>query len=110
MEQGVITSLLPIALGVIMLDLGLSLTLADFRRVLSYPRAVAVGLVCQSALLPLAAFAVARLLRLPPELAVGLMLLAASPSGATANLFSHLANGDVALNITLTAVTACCRS
>lgn len=106
MEQGVITSLLPIALGVIMLGLGLSLTLADFQRVLSYPRAVAVGLVCQSVLLPLVCFVIARALALPPELAVGLMLLAASPGGATANLFSHLANGDVALNITLTAVNS----
>jgi bile acid:Na+ symporter, BASS family len=106
MEQGMITSLLPLALGVIMLGLGLSLTLADFRRVLAYPRAVAIGLTCQTLLLPLVCFAIARLFELPPELAVGLMLLAASPGGATANLFSHLARGDVALNITLTAVNS----
>lgn len=106
MQQGAITSLLPIALGVIMLGLGLSLTLADFKRVLAYPRAVAIGLVCQSVLLPIVCFAIARLFHLPPLLAIGLMLLAASPGGATANLFSHLARGDVALNVTLTAVNS----
>lgn len=95
---------LPLALAVIMLGLGLSLTPADFRRVVQYPRAVAVGLICQTVLLPLVCFGIARASGLSPELAVGLMLLAASPGGATANLFSHLAKGDVALNITLTAV------
>lgn len=95
---------LPLALGVIMLGLGLSLTPADFKRVVQYPRAVGVGLFCQTVLLPLVCFGIARASGLSPELAVGLMLLAASPGGATANLFSHLAKGDVALNITLTAV------
>ena len=98
--------LMPIALGVIMLGLGLSLTIADFRRVIVYPRAVLVGLFCQTVLLPLCCFGIARGFGLPPELAVGMMLLAASPGGATANLFSHLAKGDVALNITLTATNS----
>ena len=107
MEQNVITAVfLPLALGVIMLGLGLSLTLEDFRRVLVYPKAVIVGLLCQMAILPFACYAIARAFALPPELAVGLMLLAASPGGATANLFSHLAKGDVALNITLTATNS----
>lgn len=107
MEQSVFTAVfLPIALGVIMLGLGLSLTIADFRRVLIYPRAIIVGLVCQTAILPFACYGIARAFALPPELAVGLMLLAASPGGATANLFSHLAKGDVALNITLTATNS----
>jgi BASS family bile acid:Na+ symporter len=107
MEQNVLTAVfLPLALGVIMLGLGLSLTLADFKRVLVYPRAVIVGLVCQTAILPFACYGIARAFELPPELAVGLMLLAASPGGATANLFSHLAKGDVALNITLTATNS----
>ncbi|MBS1124442.1 MAG: sodium/bile acid symporter family protein [Deltaproteobacteria bacterium] len=107
MEQNVITSvLLPIALGVIMLGLGLSLTLADFKRVIVYPKAVAIGLACQMLLLPAACLGLAHAFDLGPELAVGLMLLAASPGGATANLFSHLAKGDVALNITLTAVNS----
>lgn len=105
MQQSVLSAVfLPLALAVIMLGLGLSLTPADFRRVVQYPRAVAVGLVCQTVLLPIVAFLIARAAGLSPPLAVGLMLLAASPGGATANLFSHLAKGDVALNITLTAV------
>lgn len=98
--------LLPIALGIVMLGLGLSLTVADFRRVLSYPKAVLFGLFLQTGILPFAAFAIALAMRLPPELAVGLMLLAASPGGATANMYSHLARGDVALNITLTATNS----
>ncbi len=107
MQQGLITTVfLPLSLGVIMLGLGLGLQLADFRRVIVYPRAVAIGLGCQMLLLPLVCLGVAHAFRLPPELAVGLMLLAASPGGAVANLFSHLARGDVALNITLTAVNS----
>lgn len=107
MERDVIaTVFLPIALGVIMLGLGLSLQLADFKRVVVYPRAVIVGLAAQMLILPAICLGVAHLFALPPELAVGLMLLAASPGGATANLFSHLAKGDVALNITLTAVNS----
>jgi bile acid:Na+ symporter, BASS family len=106
-QQSVITSvLLPVALGVIMLGLGLSLTLADFKRVIVYPRAVAIGLSCQMLVLPAICLGIAHAFALPPALAVGLMLLAASPGGATANLFSHLAKGDVALNITLTAVNS----
>lgn len=97
---------MPIALGVIMLGLGLSLTVDDFRRVVQYPRAVLVGLVCQTLVLPFVCYGIAKLFGLPPALAVGLMLLAASPGGATANLFSHLAKGDVALNITLTATNS----
>lgn len=107
MESNVATQvLLPLALGIIMLGLGLSLSIADFKRVAQYPRAVVVALVCQMLLLPAACFGIAKALGLPGELAVGLMLLAASPGGATANLFSHLARGDVALNITLTAVNS----
>jgi bile acid:Na+ symporter, BASS family len=107
MQASLLTNLLlPLALGVIMLGLGLGLTLDDFRRVARYPRAVLVGLFLQTGVLPWVAFALALLFRLPPELAVGLMLLAASPGGATANIYSHLAHGDVALNITLTAINS----
>lgn len=107
MQSSVLTAVfLPVALGIIMLGLGLSLTIADFKRILVYPRAVFVGLACQMLVLPLVAFGIAKVLEVPPELAVGLMLLAASPGGATANLFSHLAHGDVALNITLTATNS----
>lgn len=105
-SSAITTTFLPLALGIIMLGLGLSLTTADFRRVIVYPRAVIVGLVCQMLLLPGVCFVIAKGFGLPPELAVGLMLLSASPGGATANLFSHLAKGDVALNITLTAVNS----
>lgn len=98
--------LLPVALGIIMLGLGLGLTVADFKRVVVYPRAVIVGLACQMLVLPLVCYGIAKGFGLSPALAVGLMLLAASPGGATANLFSHLAKGDVALNITLTAVNS----
>ena len=100
------TLLLPLALGGIMFGLGLGLTVEDFRRVARYPRAVLVGLALQIGVLPWAALGLALLFRLPPELAVGLMLLAASPGGATANIYSHIARGDVALNITLTAVNS----
>src|SRR5690606_20857622 len=107
MQATLLTNLLlPLALGVIMFGLGLSLTIDDFRRVARYPRAVLVGLFLQTGVLPCAALALALLFRLPPELAVGLMLLAASPGGATANIYSHLAHGDVALNITLTAINS----
>jgi bile acid:Na+ symporter, BASS family len=97
---------LAIALGVIMLGLGLSLTIDDFKRVVKYPRAIIVGLVCQMLILPAVCLGIAVAFNLPPVLAVGLMLLAASPGGATANLYSHLSQGDVALNVTLTAVNS----
>jgi BASS family bile acid:Na+ symporter len=100
------TVMLPAALGIVMLGLGLSLTTADFARVLAYPRAVVVALACQIVLLPAICFGLVTLFGLPPELAVGMMLLAASPGGTTANLFSHLAGGDVALNISLTAINS----
>lgn len=107
MESSILkTVVLPIALGVIMLGLGLSLTLEDFKRVLKYPKAIFIGLVCQMLILPLACFGIVKFFQLSPEFAVGLMLLSASPGGATANLFSHLSKGDVALNISLTAVNS----
>ena len=107
MQGSIITNLLlPAALGVIMLGLGLSLSIADFTRIVRYPKAVLVGLFIQMFVLTGVCFGIALLFRLPPELAVGLMLLAASPGGATANIYSHLAHGDVALNITLTAINS----
>ncbi|OLU29932.1 bile acid:sodium symporter [Pseudomonas sp. PA15(2017)] len=98
--------ILPLALGIIMLGLGLSLTLADFTRVARYPKPVLIGLFCQLLLLPVACFLMVQAFGLAPALAVGMMLLAASPGGTSANLYSHLAHGDVALNITLTAVNS----
>lgn len=97
---------LPVALGIIMFGLGLSLTVGDFARVARHPKAVIVALVCQLVLLPAACLGIVVLLQLPPMLAVGMMMLAASPGGTTANLYSHLFRGDVALNISLTAVNS----
>jgi predicted Na+-dependent transporter len=97
---------LPVALGIIMLGLGLSLTLADFARVLKQPKAVIIALLCQLVVLPAICFGLVLLFQLPPILAVGMMMLAASPGGTTANLYSHLFRGDIALNISLTAVNS----
>ncbi|MFC9964038.1 bile acid:sodium symporter family protein [Nocardia ignorata] len=106
MNSSLLSTALPPALAVIMFGLGLSLTGADFTRVARAPKAVAVALVCQVIVLPAVAFGLVMLFDLEPLLAVGMMLLAASPGGATANLFSHLFRGDVALNVTLTAVNS----
>jgi BASS family bile acid:Na+ symporter len=97
---------LPVALGIIMFGLGLSLTPADFARVAKHPKAVIVALACQLVLLPALCFGLVVLFQLPPILAVGMILLAASPGGTTANLYSHLFRGDVALNVTLTAINS----
>lgn len=97
---------LPVALGIIMFGLGLSLTVADFARIAKHPKAVVVALVCQLLLLPGLCFVLVLLLDLSPILAVGMMLLAASPGGTTANLYSHLFRGDIALNISLTAINS----
>lgn len=105
-DNALLVVFLPLALAVVMAGLGLHLTLADFRRVMAMPRAVLVALAVQSLLLPPLAFALARVFGLPGELALGLVLLAASPGGVTANLFSHIARGDVALNVTLTAINS----
>lgn len=105
-DSALISVGLPIALAIIMFGLGLSLTPDDFRRVARTPRAVAVALVLQVVVLPAVAFGLVKVFDLDPLLAVGVMLLAASPGGTTANLFSHLFRGDVALNITLTAINS----
>ncbi|MDP3713167.1 MAG: bile acid:sodium symporter family protein [Mycobacteriales bacterium] len=105
-DSALISVGLPIALAIIMFGLGLSLTPDDFRRVARTPRAVAVALVLQVLVLPAVAFGLVKAFDLDPLLAVGVMLLAASPGGTTANLFSHLFRGDVALNITLTAINS----
>lgn len=105
--DSVLTSVgLPAALAVIMFGLGLGLTAADFGRVVREPRAVAAALGAQLVLLPAICFGLVVALDLDPVLAVGMMLLAASPGGTTANLFSHLFRGDVALNLTLTAINS----
>jgi BASS family bile acid:Na+ symporter len=97
---------LPIALVIIMLGLGLALTVEDFRKVLRAPRAVLVALLFQTVVLPLVCLGVVHAFGLEPTLAVGMMLLAASPGGTSSTLYSHLADGDVALNVTLTAINS----
>lgn len=107
MESNILTELfLPFALAVIMFGMGLSLTAADFKRILIYPKAVSLGLFNQLILLPVIAFLIVKGLGLAPELAVGLMILSACPGGATSNLITHLAKGDSALSITLTAFSS----
>ena len=105
--DSVLTSVaLPAALALVMFGLGLSLTVGDFARVGRSPKAVAIALGLQLVVLPAVCLGLVLALGLPPLLAVGMLLLAASPGGTTANLFSHLFRGDVALNITLTAVNS----
>jgi len=106
MDSALTTVGLPLALGIIMFGLGLSLTIDDFRRVARHPKVVVIALGCQLLLLPLVCFGIVKVFDLPPLLAVGMMLLAASPGGTSANLFSHLFRGDVALNVSLTAVNS----
>lgn len=100
----VLPTLLFIALGLVMFGLGLSLTVADFKRLLQHPRAVVLALVLQVLVLPAACYGLIVILGVPSLYAVGLMLLAASPGGVSANLFSHLFGGNVAMNISLTAI------
>src|SRR5918997_1192495 len=106
MDSALTTVLLPSALAIVMLGLGLSLTPGDFARVGRQPKAVVIALLLQLLVLPAICFGLVVAFDLPPVLAVGMLLLAASPGGTTANLFSHLFRGDVALNITLTAVNS----
>lgn len=96
--------ILPISLAFIMFTLGLALAWADFKRVAVQPRDFFVGAVSQVILLPLVAFALVSVWPLKPELAVGVMILAACPGGVTSNLLTHLARGDTALSVSLTAV------
>jgi len=98
--------LLPLSLAFIMFAMGLSLVLGDFKRVVFYPKAVIYGLISQMALLPLIAFFLATAFPLKPEIAVGIIILAACPGGITSNLLTHLARGDAALSVSLTAVTS----
>ncbi|MFC7502300.1 bile acid:sodium symporter family protein [Nocardioides sp. CPCC 206347] len=106
MDSALTTVGLPIALAIIMFGLGLGLTPADFRRIGKNPKAVAIALACQVVVLPAICFGLVVAFDLDPLLAIGMILLAASPGGTTANLFSHLFRGDVALNISLTAINS----
>ena len=100
------TQIIPICIFLIMMGMGLSLVLDDFKRVMKYPKAVAIGLTNQLLFLPIIGFALANIMPLEPEYAVGVMLLVLCPGGTTSNMFSHLAKGDVALSVTMTAVAS----
>jgi len=100
------TKIAPIGLAFIMLGLGMSLTIQDFLRVIKIPKDFLVGFICQLILLPIVAFTLIKLLNTPVELAIGVMLIAAAPGGVTSNVLTKFAKGDIALSITLTAVTS----
>ncbi len=97
---------LPLALAVIMFTLGLGLKVDDFKRIFVYPRGVSIGMVNLVLISPLLAFAIAEVFNLAPLLALGLVLLGASPGGTLANMFTHLARGETALSITMTALSS----
>ena len=104
--MGIVTTIAPIALALIMLGLGASLTVKDFTRVFQNPKEFFVGLICQLVLLPIIAYLLIIILKTPIELALGVMLIAAAPGGVTSNVLTKFADGDVALSISLTAITS----
>ena len=104
--MGIVTTIAPIALALIMLALGASLTVKDFTRVVQNPKDFFIGIVCQLILLPVVAYLLIIILSTPIELALGVMLIAAAPGGVTSNVLTKFANGDVALSISLTAITS----
>jgi len=100
------TKIAPIALALIMLGLGLGLTVNDFLRVIKIPRDFVVGFLCQVILLPIIAFILIKIIPMPLEMALGVMIIAAAPGGVTSNVLTKFANGDVALSVSLTAIVS----
>jgi len=100
----IVTTIAPIALALLMLGLGASLTFQDFLKVFKNPKDFFIGFVCQLIILPLVAYSLIKILKVPLELALGVMLIAAAPGGVTSNILTKFANGDVALSISLTAI------
>jgi BASS family bile acid:Na+ symporter len=100
------SSIAPFCLAIIMFGLGLGLTTSDFTRVLRNPKDFTVGFLCQVVLLPIVAFILINIITLPPEIALGVMVIAAAPGGVTSNILTKFAKGDVALSVTLTAVVS----
>ena len=96
----------PLCLAIIMFGLGLGLTLADFKRVITIPRDFIVGFLGQVIILPIIAFILIHLISMPPKIALGVMIIAAAPGGVTSNILTKFANGDVALSVTLTAIVS----
>ena len=99
----IVTTIAPIGLAIIMLGLGASLTLSDFSRVIKNPKDFFIGFVCQLFVLPLVAYLLIIILKVPTEMALGVMLIAAAPGGVTSNVLTKFADGDVALSVSLTA-------
>lgn len=107
MESNFLTAVfLPLALFIIMTSMGMGLTLKDFRRVTVEPQGVILGLIAQLLILPAVGFLIASIFSLPPELAVGLIIIAACPGGSTSNMITYLIKGNVALSIALTAFSS----
>ena len=104
--DNVSTIILGSSLFIIMLGMGLSLVIEDFKKIIEYPKAIMVGITNQLIILPIIGFAIVSIFPLNPEIAIGIMILAACPGGATSNLITHLAKGDVALSVTLTAINS----
>ena len=102
--MGIVTTIAPIILALIMLGLGLSLKIKDFTRVFKTPIDFIVGFISQLIILPLIAFLLIAIFRIPPEIAIGIMIIASAPGGVTSNILTKFANGDVALSISLTAI------
>ena len=102
----IVTKIAPICLAIIMLGLGLGLTVQDFIRVVKNPKDFLVGFVCQVILLPIIAFTLINILSLTPEIALGVMVIAAAPGGVTSNILTKFADGDVALSVSLTAIVS----
>ena len=96
----------PVCLAIIMFSLGLGLTVSDFTRLLKIPRDFIVGFFGQVILLPIVAFILIQIISLPPEIALGTMIIAAAPGGVMSNVLTKFANGDVALSVSLTAVVS----
>ena len=96
----------PVCLAIIMFGLGLGLTLTDFKRVITIPRDFIIGFLGQVIILPIIAFILIHIISMPPEIALGVMIIAAAPGGVTSNILTKFANGDVALSVTLTAVVS----
>ena len=102
----IVTKIAPLCLAIIMFGLGLGLTMGDFIRVLKNPRDFLVGFLCQVILLPIIAFILINIIPLSPEIALGVMVIAAAPGGVTSNILTKFANGDVALSVSLTAIVS----
>ena len=107
MQADVLTKIiLPASLFLIMFGIGISLRLSDFKNIFKYPKAIIIGLIGQLILLPFVAFILAFFFKLPAELAVGLIIIALAPGGATSNMFTYLFEGDVSLSVSLTLLTS----